>query len=81
MKAAFRAAWSRAAERSVRRVLGLVTPVPDTSITWQRLCGPYFGSVVATLVITGRQAEMVLNRAAPRDDQAELVELSRLRLT
>jgi hypothetical protein len=80
MKATFRVAWSRVAERSVRRLLGLVTEVPPTSVTWERLFGPFFGSDVATLTITERQAEMLLQRAAAHDDPAELLDVAQLQL-
>jgi hypothetical protein len=80
MKLAFRAAWSRAAERSVRRVLSLRSRVPDTSLSWERLCGPFFGSEIATLVIEGRRAHMVLQRAAPRDTSTELTTIAQLQL-
>jgi hypothetical protein len=80
MKLTFRAAWSRVAERSVRRVLGLVQPVPRSWVAWERLCGPFFGSEIATLRIDGREAEMLLQRAAPRGDRAELHEVARLTL-
>jgi hypothetical protein len=78
VKRAFRAAWSGVAERWVRRLLGLVTPVPETALSWQRMCGPFFGSEIATLVLEGRRAEMVLQRAAGRDDPADLHEVARL---
>jgi hypothetical protein len=78
MKLAFRAAWSRVAGRSARRLLSLIEPVPGASVSWERCCGPFFGSQVAMLEIRGRRAEMVLHRAAARDDPAELREVTRL---
>lgn len=80
IKVAFRAAWSRAAERSVRRLLRFVGPVPENSVTWERLCGPFFGSEIATLRLRDRRAEMLLHRAAPRGDPAELREIARVTL-
>jgi phosphodiesterase/alkaline phosphatase D-like protein len=80
MKVAFRVAWSRVAERGVRRLLGLVEPVPGISVRWKRLKGPYFGSEIATLRIEGRHADMTVHRAAPRGDPAELYEVARLQL-
>jgi hypothetical protein len=80
MKVAFRLAWSRAAERSVRALLGLVQRVPAPSVSWQRLSGPYFGNEVATLILDGRRAEATLQRSAPSDDSDDLVEVARVTL-
>ncbi|HET6876803.1 MAG TPA: alkaline phosphatase D family protein [Jatrophihabitans sp.] len=80
MRWAFKAGWSHVAERWARRVLGLVTEVPAASLSWDRLCGPFFGNEIATLVLDGRRAEMVLRRAAPAGDPAQLIEVSRLTL-
>ena len=80
MQWAFKAGWSRAAERWTRRVLGVVTEVPTASISWERLSGPFFGNEIATLILDGRRAEMVLHRAAPAGDPAQLIEVSRLAL-
>src|SRR5262249_54535529 len=60
MRQAFRGAWSRAAEGSVHRLLGVVSTVPETTLSWQRLCGPFYGNEIATLVLEGRRAEMIL---------------------
>jgi hypothetical protein len=80
MKLTFRVAWSRAAERFASRLLRLTGPVPEPSLSWDRLCGPFFGNEIATLSVDGRRAEVVLERAAPPDDPAELIEVSRLTL-
>ena len=76
MAAAFRIAWSRAAERATRSFLRLVTPVPRSSIEWSRTSGPYFGNEVATLVLDGRRAESVLEKSAPADAPEELIEVA-----
>ncbi len=77
MKLAFRIAWSGLATRLVRRLLGLISPVPKSSVTWDRLSGPFFGSEIAELLLTGRRAETVLRRSAGPDETAELVEVDR----
>jgi hypothetical protein len=81
MKVAFRVAWSGAAERFVSSLLRLTGPMPEPSISWDRLLGPTFSNEIATLLIDGRGAEVVLEHAAPADDPAELVEVARLTLT
>ena len=81
MKVAFRIAWSRAAERSVRALLGRAGPVPVPSLSWRRLSGPHFGNEVATLVVEGRHAETYLQRSAPLESDDELVEVARLTLS
>ena len=53
MKLMFRGAWSRFAERSTRVFLGVVARVPQPSVEWTRLVGPYFGNDLMTLA-TGR---------------------------
>ena len=80
MKIAFRVAWSSLARRFTRTLLRLFGPVPTPSVTWKRSCGPFFGNEIATLLIDGRKATMVLERSTPGDQQPELVEAARLRL-
>jgi hypothetical protein len=80
MKVTFRLAWSRLACRFTRRLLRLVGPVPEPSFSWRHLRGPYFGNQIATLLLAGRHAEMVLERSAPPDDRAELLDVARLTL-
>ena len=79
MKVAFRISWSRIAARFTRILLGLVSmsKVPSVSVTWNRLAGPYFGSEIAELVITGRRAETVLRRSTAPDAKDELTEVDR----
>jgi hypothetical protein len=80
MKLAFRVAWSRVAERVTAGILRRTGPVPEPSLSWERLCDPTFGNAIATLLLDGRRAEMVLERSAADDDVAELTEVARLRL-
>jgi hypothetical protein len=42
--------------------------------------GPYFGNEVATIVLSGRHAEVQLQRADP-DGDTDLVDVARLDLT
>jgi PhoD-like phosphatase len=81
MKVAFRFSWSRAAERTTRRLLGWVAKLPPMTIAWKRLAGPYFGNEISTLTFDGRRAESVLERSAPSDVPAELTEVGRLTLS
>ena len=68
MQVAFRAAWSRVAERVTRFVLTRVTEVPPQPLTWSRLAGPYYGNEIATLTLDGRSAEVLIERAGVQDD-------------
>ena len=81
MKVAFRASWSRVAERSTRRLLGWMAKLPPMTVAWKRLAGPYFGNEISTLTFDGRRAESVLERSAPADVAAELTEVGRLTLS
>jgi hypothetical protein len=81
MKLAFRIAWSRLADRVATRLLRLSGPIPEPSLTWERLSGPYFGNEIATLLIDGRDAEVVLERSAPADDATQLRTVARLTLS
>jgi hypothetical protein len=81
MHAAFRIAWTSGAERITRRLLGLVTKAPPTSVEWTRVDGPYFGNEVATLVLDGRQAEAVLERSGPSNGPLGLTEVGRVTLS
>jgi hypothetical protein len=85
MRLAFRAGWSRAAERGTRRVLGVIAKVPPPSVEWTRTAGPYFGNDVMTLRLDGRRADLLLEQAGPvprgDDPRPRLTELTRLRLS
>jgi hypothetical protein len=81
MKVAFRVSWSRAAEKFTRRLLGAAAKVPPITMSWTRLSGPYFGNELAELICTGRHCETVLRKSAPREDDAELVEVDRRQLS
>jgi len=81
MKLAFRIAWSNAARRATRGVLGLLVSLPTVPIRWTRLAGPYFGNEVATLVLDGRQSTAILERAARSDEPNELRQVASLTLS
>ena len=81
MKVVFRVFWSRAMERILRLVLGVVANVPVPSVTWRRQDGPYFSNEVAEFVTEGRAAYTTLNRSQGTQDTAHLDEVGRLRLT
>ena len=70
---AFRLAWSRVAESTIRWLLTAFSKVPPQSLSWQRLAGPYFGNEIATLVLNGRAARLLLERAGERDHDEPLL--------
>jgi hypothetical protein len=73
MKLAFRVAWSRAAERTTRFLLDRVARVPRQELRWSRLAGPFYGNEIATLVLDGSTARLVVERAGrSRGGQARL---------
>ncbi|MET0967248.1 MAG: alkaline phosphatase D family protein [Nakamurella sp.] len=80
VRLAFRAAWSRAAERSTRVVLGTIARVPPPIVEWTRIAGPYFGNDLMTLHLSGRHADLLLEQAGPSDERPELTEVTRLTL-
>ncbi|MDQ6851759.1 MAG: alkaline phosphatase family protein [Actinomycetota bacterium] len=75
MKVAFRASWSRVAERVTRRLLATVAKLPPVAVTWTRLSGPFFGNELAEITFTGRRAEAMLRRSAPKGDAAQFVDV------
>ncbi len=60
---AFRLAWSAAAERTTRWLLGALSKVPKPPLSWYRLAGPFFGDEITTVVFDGRAARMLLEKA------------------
>jgi hypothetical protein len=70
MSLAFRLAWSRAAERTVRTLLDLLATVPPLHLGWRRLAGPWFGNQIATLHLHGRSARLVVEQTR-RSPQVE----------
>jgi len=72
MRWAFRLAWSRAAERSTRVVLGRFASVPRPHLHWRRTAGPFFGNAVATLRFEGRTAVLLLETSEDVGDEGPL---------
>ncbi|MGH3883842.1 MAG: alkaline phosphatase D family protein, partial [Pseudonocardiaceae bacterium] len=66
-----RAAWFGPLAAVVRRVVRRYG-VPDPTLSWRLLSGPAFGNAVATLVFSGRKAELVIEKSN-RTDQLEPV--------
>ena len=63
MKLAFRVSWSHSAERVMRFLLDRVARVPKQPLTWARMAGPCYGNEIATLVLDGRSARLVIEQA------------------
>ena len=63
MKVAFRIGWSRAAEAVTRFLLSSVARVPKQELSWSKLAGPFYGNEIATLLLDGRSARLVIERA------------------
>jgi hypothetical protein len=72
MRLAFRLAWSRAAERSTRLVLGRFASVPRPHLHWHRTAGPFFGNTVAILRFEGRTALLTLETSEEVGDEGPL---------
>jgi hypothetical protein len=72
MRLAFRLAWSRAAERSTRLLLGRFASVPRPHVHWHRTAGPFFGNTVATLRFDGRKAALVMETSEEVGDEGPL---------
>jgi hypothetical protein len=72
MRLAFRLAWSRAAERSTRLVLGRFASVPRPQLHWHRTAGPFFGNTVAILRFDGRHAVLTLETSEEVGDEGPL---------
>jgi hypothetical protein len=69
--------WSRVLHR-LTRAWARRSGAPPPPLRWERLAGPLFGNMIATLEIDGRCAEVVFEQ--PRS-AASLTELARLELT
>jgi hypothetical protein len=80
MKIAFRTAWSRGRGAMREQRAPADRPGAAPPLAWDRLCGHSFGREIATLLIDGRMAELVLERSARPSEPAELVQVARLTL-
>jgi hypothetical protein len=81
MKGAFRLAWSRAAERTVRRVLALAGPVPQPSFGWTCEAGPFFGNELMTFTASSRDAQVEVARTTGTAEQPEFEAVARVGLS
>jgi hypothetical protein len=77
LRPVFRLGWSRAAHRLTAR-WARRAGVPAFPVSWNRVVGPLFGNMIATLDIDGRNARVFFEH--PRS-AATLVERARLDLT
>ncbi|MBI4941901.1 MAG: alkaline phosphatase family protein [Actinobacteria bacterium] len=68
MRLAFRLAWSGAARRTARALLGALGGAPRPSLAWDLVAGPHFGNALATLVLAGRRASLVVEGTTPAPD-------------
>ena len=74
------AAWSRPFAELARR-LARAAGVEDPPLRWRKVGGgPWFDNQVATLLIDGRQIEMVLEKTERGDSRQELRQVLRQRL-
>ena len=80
VKVGFRLFWSRWMERALRAGLGLINPVPDHEISWNREGGPWFGNELMTLHLSGRQAELVVEKTGAAHDDLTLHGVERRQL-
>jgi hypothetical protein len=62
MRLVFKASWSRTFERFVQ-LFDRWAKVPPLPIRWHHPTGPHFGNMLALLVLDGREARLVLERA------------------
>jgi hypothetical protein len=65
MRLAFRLAWSRVAERTVRVLLSGLGTVPPPRLHWRRTAGPFFGNAIGTLLLDGRRASLTIESSQP----------------
>lgn len=77
LRPGFALGWSRTMAR-LTRAWSRHARVPPPQVSWERIAGPMFGNIVATLDLDGREATVVFEQ--PRSASG-LDELARLRLT
>ncbi|MHA3700615.1 alkaline phosphatase D family protein [Jatrophihabitans sp. YIM 134969] len=81
VKVGFRLFWSKAMEKGLRGLLGLVHRVPDHEIAWNREGGPWFGNELMTLHLDGRDAKLVVQKSGSAHDDLTLHDVERRDLT
>lgn len=69
MRLGFRFGWSRVAD-GLGRLIGRTAAVPPLPLSWDLLCGPFFGNQLATLTITGEKVGLLFERAEQGPDGA-----------
>ena len=77
VKPVFRLGWSPRLSRLARRYARR-QGAPDLPIAWRNLSGPLFGNTIATLITSGRRAEVLFEQPS---GSGELVEAARIPLT
>jgi hypothetical protein len=77
MRVMFRTAWSRVAARTGQALCRAVRLAP-TGLRWTKLAGPYFGTVVGTLVHSGRSGHVLIEGTG---GDGALVPVARVALT
>jgi hypothetical protein len=55
--------WTRAAEKLTRFLLDRVSRLPHQPLSWSRIAGPYYGNEIATLLLDGRAARLVIEQS------------------
>jgi hypothetical protein len=70
MRMVFHIGWSNTFER-LTRSLDRLTRVPRLPIRWHHPSGPHFGNMLALLILDGRSARVVLERAVRTDGSGE----------
>jgi hypothetical protein len=81
MRLGFRFGWSKVADL-LGRLIARTASVPPLPLSWELRSGPFFGNQLATLTLTGRQARLLFERAAPGSGQpARMTPLAELDLT
>lgn len=77
LRPGFQLGWSRSMAR-LTRAWSRHVGVPDPEVRWEKIAGPMFGNVLATLDLRGREATVIFEQ--PRS-ASTLDELARLELT
>ncbi|MGH4014247.1 MAG: alkaline phosphatase D family protein [Pseudonocardiaceae bacterium] len=74
-----RAGWLSSVAGVVRRLVRRLG-VPDPPLSWHRVAGPFFGTTLATLTFTERDAELLIESARQPQRGGQLLPESRVEL-
>jgi PhoD-like phosphatase len=74
MRLSFRFAWSRPAEL-LGRLIAATAKVPPLPISWDLRAGPIFGNQIATLVLSGRDAALMVEKSMPGRSLEPVIEV------